>query len=79
MQPLIKHIKCQNIQLKYLMFAPTCFGPSEPSSGSLRQAMLKLKFCGISNYISLYVEQCCGKKCFKLWCVLCAVQRVTVY
>ena len=26
---------------------------------------------------SLYVQQCCGKKCFKLWCVLCAVQSVT--
>jgi len=22
---------------------------------------------------SLNVQQCCGKKCFKLWCVLCAV------
>ena len=22
---------------------------------------------------SLYVQQCCGKKCFKLRCVLCAV------
>jgi hypothetical protein len=23
---------------------------------------------------SLHVQQCCGKKCFKLWCVLCAIQ-----
>ena len=26
----------------------------------------------VSKNISLYVQQCCGKKCFKLWCVLCA-------
>jgi len=31
------------------MFAPTCFGPSGPSSGSLCLALLKLKFCGISQ------------------------------
>jgi len=31
------------------MFAPTCFGPSGPSSGGLRQALLKLQFCGISH------------------------------
>jgi len=34
MHPFIKHIKCQNVQLKYLMFAPTCFGPSGPSLGT---------------------------------------------
>ena len=26
----ITHIKCYNIQLKYLMIAPTCFGPHGP-------------------------------------------------
>ena len=31
----------------------------------------------ISKNTSLYVQQCCGKKCFELWCVLCAVQFVT--
>jgi len=59
------------------MFAPTCFRPSGPSSGSLCQALLKLQFCGISKNTSLYVQQCCGKKCFKPWCVLSAVQCVT--
>ena len=28
----------------------------------------------VSKSTSLYVQQCCGKKCFKLWCVLSAVQ-----
>jgi len=31
--------------LKYLIFAPTCFGPLGPSSGSLHWACLKLHFC----------------------------------
>jgi len=31
------------------MFAPTCFGPPGPSSGSLCQALLRLQFCGISQ------------------------------
>ena len=29
MHQFIKHIKCLNVQLKCLMFAPICFGPSE--------------------------------------------------
>jgi len=35
--------------LKYLVFAPTCSGPSGPSSGSLRWAWLKLHFCRINQ------------------------------
>ena len=31
----------------------------------------------VSKNTSLYVQQCCGKKCFKLWCVLYAVQSHT--
>jgi len=31
------------------MFAPTCFGSSGPSSGSLCRALLKLQFCVISQ------------------------------
>jgi hypothetical protein len=31
----------------------------------------------VSKNTSLYVQQRCGKKCLKLWCVLCAVQFVT--
>ena len=34
-------LKCT---VKILMFAPTCFGPPGPSSGSLCQALLKLQF-----------------------------------
>jgi len=46
------------------MFAPTCFGPSGPSSGSLCQALLNYSFVElVSKYTSLYVQQCCGKKC----------------
>ena len=41
----ITHIKCYNIQLKYLMIAPTSFGPFGPSSGSLCRTLLKLQFC----------------------------------
>ena len=60
------------------MNAPTCFGPSGPSSGSLCRALLSYNFVElVSKNTSLYVQQCCGKKCFKLWCVLCAVQCVT--
>ena len=33
----------------------------------------------ISKNTSLYVQQCCGKKYFELWCVLCAVQCVTEF
>jgi hypothetical protein len=32
----------------------------------------------VSKNTSLYVQQCCGKKCFKLWCVLSAVQFVHI-
>jgi hypothetical protein len=49
------------------MLAPTCFDPSGPSSGNLCWALLKLHFCGISKDTPLYVQQCCGKKCFNLW------------
>ena len=38
----------------------------------LCRTLLKLQFCGDSKNTSLYVQQCCGKKCFRLWCVLCA-------
>jgi len=31
------------------MIAPTCFGQSGPSSGSLSRTLLKLQFCGISQ------------------------------
>jgi len=31
------------------MFAPTCFGPPGPFSGSLCRTLLKLLFCGISQ------------------------------
>ena len=31
----------------------------------------------ISKNTPLNVQQCCGKNCFKLWCVLCAVQFMT--
>jgi hypothetical protein len=31
----------------------------------------------VTENTSLYVQQCCGKKCFELWCVLSAVQCVT--
>ena len=31
--------------LKYLMIAPTCFGPFGPSTGSLCRTLLKLQFC----------------------------------
>ena len=48
------------------MFVPTCFGPPGPSSGSLCRTLLKLQFCAISKNTSLYVQQCCGEKCFKL-------------
>jgi len=30
----------------------------------------------VSKNTSLFVQQCCGKKCFKLWCVLSAVKRI---
>jgi len=53
------------------MIAPTCFGPPGPSSGSLCRTLLKLQFCGDSKNTSLYVQKCCVKKCFRLWCVLC--------
>ena len=33
----------------YLIFAPTCFGPFGPSSGSLNWAWLKLHFCKINQ------------------------------
>ena len=33
----------------------------------------------VSKNTSLYVQQCCGKKCFELWCVLSAVQCVTEF
>ena len=59
------------------MIAPTCFGPPGPSSGSLCRTLLNLQFCGDSKNMSLYVQQYCGKKCFRLWCVLCAVHFVT--
>jgi len=35
--------------LKYLMIAPTCFGPPGPSSGSLCRTLLKLQFFGDSQ------------------------------
>jgi len=35
--------------LKYLIFAPTCFGPLGPSSESLNWAWLKLHFCRINQ------------------------------
>jgi len=35
--------------LKYLTYAPTCFGPHGPSSGSLRWAWLNLHFCRINQ------------------------------
>jgi len=35
--------------LKYPAFAPTCFGPPGPSSGSLHGAWLKLHFCRINQ------------------------------
>jgi len=35
--------------LKYLMFAPTCFGPFGQSSRSLHWAWLKLHFCRINQ------------------------------
>jgi len=35
--------------LKYLIFAPTCFGPFGPSSGSLHWAWLKLHICRINQ------------------------------
>jgi len=35
--------------LKYLVTAPTCFGPSGPSSGSLCRTLPKLQFCGDSQ------------------------------
>ena len=31
----------------------------------------------VSKNTSLYVQQCCGKKCFKLWCVLYALPKYT--
>jgi hypothetical protein len=31
----------------------------------------------VGKNMSLYVQQCCGKKCFKLLCVLFAVQFVS--
>ena len=31
----------------------------------------------VSKNTSLYVQQCCSEKCFKLWCVLSAVQCMT--
>jgi hypothetical protein len=46
------------------MFAPTCFGPSGPSSGSLYWALLKLQFFFmelISKNTSLYDLLCCDK------------------
>jgi len=41
--------------LKYLIFAPTCFGPLGPSSGSLHRAGIFValtKFCslGVNNF-----------------------------
>ena len=33
----------------------------------------------VNKNTSLYVQRCCGKKCLKLWCVLSAVQCVTLY
>jgi len=32
-------------RLKYSTFAPTCFGPPGPSSGSFYLAWLRLHFC----------------------------------
>ena len=45
----IKHIKCYNVQLKYL-FAPTCFGPIGPSSGSVCWALQKVQYCVIDQW-----------------------------
>jgi len=39
------------------MIAPTCFGPSGPSSGSLCRTLLKLQFCGISHKCLLHGTQ----------------------
>ena len=61
------------------MFAATCFGPSGPASGSLCLAFLKLQYCGNGKNTSLHVQQCCGKMCFKLLCVLCGVHCVTEF
>jgi hypothetical protein len=41
--------KMLKFTLKYLIFAPICFGPSGPSSGSLRWAWPKLHFCRINQ------------------------------
>jgi len=35
--------------IKYLIFAPTCFGPLGPTSGSLHWAWLHLYFCRINQ------------------------------
>jgi hypothetical protein len=41
--------KMLKFTLKYLIFAPTCFGPPGPSSESLYRAWLKLHFCRINQ------------------------------
>ena len=46
--PFIKH-RMLKFTLKYPTFAPTCFGPSGPSSGSLPRAWLKSQFCRINQ------------------------------
>jgi len=38
--PFYYTYKMFNIQLDYLMFAPTCFGPPGPSLGSLCRTLL---------------------------------------
>ena len=60
------------------MISPTCFGPFEPSSGSFMPKLAKVTIFFLqifSKDTSLNVQQC-WLKCFKLWCVLCAVQFV---
>ena len=77
MHPFIKHIKCWNVQLKYL-FAPICFGPIGPSSGSVCWALLKPQYCDQWKYIVIWYAVLWQQVFQAVMCVLpdvlCATQ-----
>ena len=57
------------------MFAPTCFGPIGPSSGSVCWALLKLQYCGIDQwrYIVIWYAGLWQQVFQAVMCVLCVV------
>jgi hypothetical protein len=65
MHSLLKHKMLQLTPKISLYMAPTCFGPSGPSSGSIRRNIAKVTVFVeiISKNTSLKLLPCCGNMC----------------